>query len=45
VKRIAIFANRHFGYTEWRKNSLFEGMSVAELSAAADKYCRENPSR
>jgi hypothetical protein len=33
-----------FGYTEWRKNNLFEGMSVAELSAAADKYCRENPS-
>lgn len=33
-----------FDYTEWRKNNLFEGMSVAELSAAADKYCRENPS-
>jgi hypothetical protein len=32
-----------FDYTEWRKNNLFEGMSVAELSAAADKYCKENP--
>jgi hypothetical protein len=32
-----------FDYTEWRKNNLFEGMSVSELSAAADKYCKENP--
>jgi hypothetical protein len=31
-----------FDYTEWRKNNLFEGMSVAELSKAADKYCKEN---
>lgn len=31
-----------FDYTEWRKNNLFEGMSVTELSKAADKYCKEN---
>jgi hypothetical protein len=33
-----------FDYTEWRKNNLFDDMSVAELSAAADRYCKENPS-
>ena len=32
-----------FDYTEWRKNNLFEDMSVAELSAAADEYCKTNP--
>ncbi|MDR0694216.1 MAG: hypothetical protein LBF81_02820 [Prevotellaceae bacterium] len=31
-----------FDYTEWRKHHLLEGMSIAELSAAADKYCKEN---
>ncbi|MDR1304293.1 MAG: hypothetical protein LBK76_03620 [Verrucomicrobiales bacterium] len=32
-----------FDYTEWRKNNLCAGMNVAEVSAAADRFCRENP--
>lgn len=32
-----------FDYTEWRRNNLCANMSVAEISAAADRYCRENP--
>jgi len=32
-----------YNYTEWRKDNLFTGMSVAEISQAADKYCKENP--
>jgi hypothetical protein len=31
-----------FDYTEWRKNNLFVGMNVAEISEAADRYCKEN---
>ena len=32
-----------FNYTEWRKDNLFTGMSVDEISRAADRYCKENP--
>ena len=32
-----------FNYTEWRKDNLFTGMSVEEISQAANKYCKENP--
>jgi hypothetical protein len=31
-----------FDYTEWRKNNLLADKSVVEISAAADKYCKEN---
>ena len=31
-----------FDYTKWQRD-LFEGMSVEEISAAAAKYCQENP--
>jgi hypothetical protein len=31
-----------FDYTKWQK-SLFAGMSVDEISAAAARYCEENP--
>jgi hypothetical protein len=30
-----------FDYTEWRKNNLSEGRNVAEISEAADTYCKE----
>jgi len=33
-----------FNYTEWRKDNLFAGMSVKEISQSADNYCKENPS-
>jgi hypothetical protein len=32
-----------FDYMEWRQENLFEETGVAACSAAADKYCRENP--
>ncbi|GHV51795.1 hypothetical protein FACS1894181_14170 [Bacteroidia bacterium] len=30
-----------FDYTEWRKNNLFAGMTVEEISQAADEYSKE----
>ena len=30
-----------FDYTEWRKDNLCTGMSVEEISAAADAYCKK----
>jgi len=33
-----------FDYTEWRKDNLFVGMSAAEISDAANRYCKENVS-
>ena len=40
---VYLLLSEPFDYTEWRKNNLFVGMSLAEISQAADKYCRENP--
>ena len=40
---VYLLLSEPFNYTEWRKDNLFAGMSVAEISQAADKYCKENP--
>lgn len=41
VERFVVILNRErFDYTKWRK-SLFENMSIEELSAAAEKYSQE----
>ena len=40
---VYLLLSEPFNYTEWRKDNLFAGMSVAEISRAADKYCKENP--
>ena len=31
-----------FDYTEWRKTNLCAGMTLDEISNAADAYCKEN---
>jgi hypothetical protein len=31
-----------FDYSKWRKNNLCNGMSVAQISRAAEQYCRHN---
>jgi hypothetical protein len=38
---IYVLLSQPFDYTKWRKKNLF--VDVAEISDAADKYCRENP--
>ena len=40
---VYLLLSEPFNYTEWRKDNLFTGMSVDEISKAADKYCKENP--
>jgi len=40
---IYLLLSEPFNYTEWRKDALFTGMSVEDISQAADQYCRENP--
>jgi len=40
---IALILREPFDYTKWRKDNLFVGMSVKEISFAAKKYCDENP--
>ncbi|GMO52963.1 MAG: hypothetical protein Ta2G_10920 [Termitinemataceae bacterium] len=40
---IYILKSQPFDYTEWRKTNLCAGMSVDEISDAADSYCKENP--
>jgi hypothetical protein len=40
---VYLLLSEPFNYTEWRKENLFTGMSVSEISQAADKYCKENP--
>ena len=40
---VYLLLSESFNYTEWRKDNLFTDMSVAEISKAADKYCKENP--
>ena len=39
---IYVLLNQPFDYTEWRKTNLFAGMSVEEISNAAEKFCTEN---
>jgi len=39
---IYLLLSQPFDYTEWRKDHLFIGMSVDEISDAADAYCKEN---
>jgi hypothetical protein len=41
---IYVLKSQPFDYTEWRKTNLVPGMSVDEISNAADAYCRENQS-
>ena len=40
---IYVLQSQSFDYTQWRKKNLFVGLSVEEISDAADKFCRENP--
>lgn len=40
---ISLILREPFDYTKWRKDNLFVGMSVKEISDAAKKYCDENP--
>jgi hypothetical protein len=40
---IYMLKSQPFDYTEWRKTNLCPGMTVDEISDAADAYCRENP--
>ena len=40
---VYLLLSEPFNYTEWRKDNLFTGMSVAEISREADRYCKENP--
>jgi hypothetical protein len=39
-KFISLLLSQPFDYTEWRRNNLFQGMNVDELSNAADDYCQ-----
>ena len=40
---VYLLLSEPFNYTEWRRDNLFTGMSVAEISQSAEKYCKENP--
>ena len=40
---VYLLLSEPFNYTEWRRENLFVSMSVAEISSAAEKYCKENP--
>jgi len=40
---IYVLLSQPFNYTEWREKHLFIGMTVDEISEAADVYCKENP--
>ena len=40
---ISLILREPFDYTQWRKDNLFVGMSIEELSSEAKKYCDENP--
>ena len=39
---VYLLLSEPFNYTEWRKDNLFAGMSVEEISQSADNYCKEN---
>jgi len=36
---VFLLLSQPFDYTEWRKDNLFVGMSIDEISNAAEKYC------
>ena len=40
---IYVIKSQPFDYTEWRKTNLCTGMTLEEISDAADAYCKENP--
>jgi len=40
---IYVLLSQPFDYTEWRKTHLFIGMTVDEISNAADAYCNKKP--
>lgn len=39
---IYVLLSQPFDYTEWRKEHLFTGMTVEDISDAADRYCKEH---
>ena len=39
---ISLLLRDPFDYTKWRKENLFSGMSVKEISDAAKNYCAKN---
>ena len=39
---VALLLKEPFDYTEWRKEHLFDGMSIDEIIDEADKYCKNN---
>jgi hypothetical protein len=39
---IHILLSQPFDYTEWRKDNLCVGMSVEEISDAAEEYCNRS---
>ena len=40
---IYVLKSQSFDYTEWRKTNLCTGMTLDEISNAAEAYCKENP--
>ena len=40
---IYVLKSQSFDYTEWRKTNLCAGMTLDEISNAAEAYCKENP--
>ena len=38
-----IIQRQAFDYTKWREQNLFPGMSVSEISEAAQEYCDAFP--
>lgn len=41
---VYLLLSQPFDYTKWREKNLCAGMSIDEISEAADRYCKENPS-
>jgi len=37
---IYVLKSQPFDYTEWRKTNLFTGMTLEEISNAADEHCK-----
>jgi hypothetical protein len=40
-KFVFLLLSQPFDYTEWRRNNLFAGMSIDEISNAAENYCKQ----
>ena len=40
---IYVIKSQPFDYSEWRKSNLCAGMTLDEISNAAELYCNENP--